>query len=192
MAAVTVAALLFAVTLAQQILAIQLTSDQENMLAISEPIREGAEGFFRFRLLRLLPMQQLRHIRYLSRHMLLPGPSTARSRDFLCSCFSLFWGSTLSARCDMICRVQCVCCLGARGTCVDFVFDFVLDFVRGHILGLSSSSGQTTPEQDAAGTALPLSSYATPYAMTGTDMGYAATHPRCDLRYRPTHTPVPT
>jgi len=45
--AVTVAALLFAVTLAQQILAIQLTSDQENMLAISEPIREGAEGFFR-------------------------------------------------------------------------------------------------------------------------------------------------
>ena len=44
---VTCASLYFAYQMALNILAINIAADQENMFLVSEPIREGAEGFFR-------------------------------------------------------------------------------------------------------------------------------------------------
>ena len=45
--AVTIASLYVAYTLARDVLSIKLMAEHEDMLAVSEPIREGSEGFFR-------------------------------------------------------------------------------------------------------------------------------------------------
>ena len=45
--AVTIASLYVAYTLARDVLSIKLLSEHEDMLSVSEPIREGSEGFFR-------------------------------------------------------------------------------------------------------------------------------------------------
>ena len=45
---VTIASLYVAYTMARDVLSIKLLAEHEDMLAVSEPIREGSEGFFRY------------------------------------------------------------------------------------------------------------------------------------------------